>query len=480
MKENVHQTTQIIGGIVDGENLHHAELLRSSLEGQDLAFAKAVEQIAKVRDFVGSPEHILGSNQTKHGEIAEQVEVSVRNARDFLRQHPISATFEGVGRTAPEDYLIDGIKVQSKFINGINNNLDHVLEHMSKYKNFGNDNSYYHIPKDTYGTIQKILEKEPIEGLNNRTIHSIQQKVREIEEFVGKPFDEVVKPSLSKYSEVQQGKINESLDKHERELSDQNQQIKNNIRTEAQPNWGNVAHVAVQGAMIGGGIKLGFKIYEKHQQGKNLFRGDFTVEDWREIGLDTVKGATVGGITAAAIYALTNYAVLSAPLAGAFVSTSQALASLVKSLISREISFEEFVETSLLISTEAAAVTLSSIIGQTLIPIPILGAALGTIAGRIVMDFAKKYLDDETKRLQRPMDQYYNQCLAKIERTYYLVLSKIITEYEKLGSLTEAAFDTTKNVALRLQASIELAQIYGVAETNIIHNTDELDAFMLS
>ena len=92
MKENVHQTTQIIGSIVAGENLHHAELLRSSLEGQDLAFAKAVEQISKVRDFVGSPEHILGSNLTKHGEIAEQVEVGVRNARDFLRQHPISAT----------------------------------------------------------------------------------------------------------------------------------------------------------------------------------------------------------------------------------------------------------------------------------------------------------------------------------------------------------------------------------------------------
>lgn len=60
------------------------------------------------------------------------------------------------------------------------------------------------------------------------------------------------------------------------------------------------------------------------------------------------------------------------------------------------------------------------------------------------------------------------------------VLSRIITEYEKLGDLTTAAFVTTRNVSLRLQASIELAQIYGVAKADIIHNTDELDAFMLS
>jgi plasmid maintenance system antidote protein VapI len=38
----------------------------------------------------------------------------------------------------------------------------------------------------------------------------------------------------------------------------------------------------------------------------------------------------------------------------------------------------------------------------------------------------------------------------------------IISEYEKLGDLTKAAFDTSKNVALRLQASIELAEAYEV------------------
>ena len=480
MKENIHQTNQIIGGMVAGENIHHIEHLKAALETQDSAFTKAIEQIDKVRDFVGNPEHILGNNQTKHGEIAEQVEVGIRNARDYLRQQTPSATFDGVGRTAPEDYLIDGVQVQSKFINGINQNLDHVLEHMRKYENFGRDGSYYHIPEDYHETIKKVLSGESLEGLTDRTVSKIQQKVQEIEKLSGKSFDNVVEPSNSQYSEVQQGKIHETLDSHEQELSGENKRIKENIRTDAQPNLGDMAQVAAKGALIGGGIRLVFKLYEKYKQGKNPFRGDYTVEDWQELGIDTAKGAAVGGIAAATIYGLTNYASLSAPFAASFVSAGQSIASLVKSLNSGEISFDQFTEMSQLACIESAAAALASALGQAVIPVPILGAVLGTIAGRMVIDFSKKYFAKETEGLKHRMEEYYNQCLAKIDQTYQAVVSRIIAEYEKLGDLTKAAFDTSKNVALRLQASIELAEAYEVSDVKIIRNINELDAFMLS
>ncbi|NJL61186.1 MAG: hypothetical protein HC903_04330 [Methylacidiphilales bacterium] len=480
MKENIHQTNQIIGGMVAGENLYHAENLKAALERQDSAFTKAIEQIDKVRDFVGSPEHILGNNQTKHGEIAEQVEVGIRNARDYLRQQTPNATFDGVGRTAPEDYLIDDVQVQSKFINGINKNLDHVLEHMRKYENFGRDGSYYHIPEDYHETIKKVLSGESVEGLTDRTVHKIQQNVQEIEKLSGKSFDNVVKPSNSQYSEVQQGKIHDTLDSHEQELSGENKQIKENIRTDAQPNLGDMAQVAAKGALIGGGIRLAFKLYEKYKQGKNPFLGDYTVEDWKELGIDTAKGATIGGITATSIYALTNYAGLSAPFAASFVSASQSIASLVKSFNSGEISFEQFTEMSQLVCIESAAVGLASALGQAVIPIPVLGAILGTIAGRIAINFTKKYFAEKSESLKNRMEKYYNKCLAEIDRTYQEVVSKIITEYEKLGDLTKSAFDTSKNVVLRLQASIELSEAYGVSDAKIIHNINELDAFMLS
>ncbi|MGP1385161.1 MAG: hypothetical protein ACTS2F_16475 [Thainema sp.] len=181
MQENHHQTTQIIGGVVAAQNQQRWTDLRASLGNQDQALADALQQIQKVRDFIGKPENILGNVSTKHGEIAEQVEVGVRNARDLVDQRPPSATFEGVGRTAPADYLIDGNEVQSKFVNGVTKNLDHVLKHMDKYQRFGRDGSYYHIPCDHYEVIKKVLNGESVDGLADKTVRKIQAKIQEIE-----------------------------------------------------------------------------------------------------------------------------------------------------------------------------------------------------------------------------------------------------------------------------------------------------------
>jgi hypothetical protein len=162
------------------------------------------------------------------------------------------------------------------------------------------------------------------------------------------------------------------------------------------------------------------------------------------------------------------------------VSAGFAVATLGKRYASGEITAAEFLELGQLACAESAIVGISAAIGQTLIPMPVLGAVVGTIAGRMVLNFGKQYLGKESEKLQKRLEDHYNQCLTKIERAYQDIVTKIMVHYECLGNLTEAAFDQTKNTALRLQASIELAQAYGVSQTKIIRSTDELDAFMLS
>ena len=201
---------QISSAIVDGINVARLQDEITQLNLQDQCFINSMKHVDQVREFIGTPENILGSDLTKHGEIAEHVEVGIRNARDALAGDIVRATFEGVGRTAPEDYLIDGIQVQSKFINGLGNNLDHVLNHMDKYENFGRDGSYYHIPKDHYELISKIHRGESIEGLSQKTINSVQAKIEEIQTKSGQPFNEVVRPGVSDYAEVQQGQVHET------------------------------------------------------------------------------------------------------------------------------------------------------------------------------------------------------------------------------------------------------------------------------
>ena len=231
---------QLIGSAVNAINQTciDSELLK--LSQQERAFELAGEQMQKVRDFIASPGNILGAMSTKHGEIAEQVEVGVRNARQAIEERvqdvsDLSATFDGVGRTAPADYMIDGVDVESKFINGVNNNLNHVLQHMETYPNFTQGESFYHIPKDSWQTIQNVIDGKPVEGLSEKTIQAIRDKVAEIESTTGRSFNDVVRPGVSDYKDVQWGKIDETLDKHDQELAEQNEAKKAEIIDNHQP-----------------------------------------------------------------------------------------------------------------------------------------------------------------------------------------------------------------------------------------------------
>ena len=67
------------------------------------ALHEALGYVQRVRDFV-APEHldsVLGNMKSKHGEIAEQVEVQIRNAMAVMERLPPVADIDSVGRTAP-------------------------------------------------------------------------------------------------------------------------------------------------------------------------------------------------------------------------------------------------------------------------------------------------------------------------------------------------------------------------------------------
>ncbi|MEI7840812.1 MAG: hypothetical protein WCJ11_09955 [Methylococcaceae bacterium] len=444
------------------------------IAAQTAAFKKATEQLEKVREFVANPSGILGSELTKHGEIAEQLEVGLRNAKSALNHQEMTATFEGIGRTAPADYSIDGAFIQSKFINGVNNNLNHVLEHMDKYETFGRDGSIYHIPKDTYETVTSIKNGVLVDDLSEKTRTAVLNKIKEIEQQSGKPFETVVQPSSSTYSEVQTGKIDETIDKHEQGLEKENEKLKDKIVDEHKPSLQGAAEAAVIAGAVGGAISLGTSIYSKYKEGKNPFKGEFSESDWKEIGITTVKGTAGGAITGAAVYSLTNYASLSAPFAGAMVSAAKGVASLVNDYNDGKITFEEFTDLGLIVCAETAIVGLATAVGQTLIPIPILGAVIGSVAGRMLAEFTTGKSEEIAERMRKDMDNF----MLRVDANYQSIIKAIDKEIDRLGKLTEAAFDLKCNENL-IFASANLARAYSVNENDIITNHAELDDFML-
>jgi len=444
--------------------------------------------VDKVRDFLNAPEHILGSDITKHGEIAEQIEVNIRNARDLIEGRIPTATFDGVGRTAPEDYLIEGIKVQSKFINGVNNNLDHVIEHMGKYQDFGRDGSFYQIPKDSYETIQQVLNGHPPDELSSRTANKIIEKVAEIERETGQAFSEVVKPSLSDYSEVQQGTAAETLSKHERDLSARNEEIvedthakadksREQAQLRAEPSLQEGIKAGVMGAAISGGIQIALYIYQKQKEGKSVFQYD--EKDWRELGIDFAKGSTRGGVTGFSIYSLTNFTNMSAPLASAFVSASFGVAKLAADLSNSKISTGEFIVQGQITCMEAGMVALGAASGQMLIPIPILGTLVGSFATSTLMSLTKKYLSNQDNEVHVKLTEIYHEAIHKIDHEYQSIVEGILEEYQKLGTVAEMAFDFDSNAVLRFYNSQALAAAYGVSEGKILKGMNEIDDFFL-
>ena len=465
---------QLYGAIVDEIQKPRIVDEINKLHIQDASFSKALEQIDNVRQFVGTPEHILGSQTTKHGEIAEHVEVGVRRARQALEGKGITATFDGVGRTAPEDYLINGIAVQSKFINGTNNNLSSVLKHMDKYSNFGRDGSFYHIPKDEFEIIQKINANESVIGLKLNTINAIREKISRIEEKTGQPFTEVVKPGVSNYAEVQQGKVHQTLDTHEEKLSNQNKIKREEIIQDHKPSIAEGAKVAVVAGSVGAAISLTAALYKKNKEGKKFYNGDFTKNDWKDVGIETAKGGAIGAVSSVAIYGLTNYASLSAPFAGAFVSATKGMGSLISDFNKGLINQEEFMELGMVVCSGAAIVGIATAIGQTAIPIPVLGAVIGSVAGSILINT----LDTGNKKTAHQIRKEMNDYLNKFDGVYKKLVLEITAEFEKLGELTKIAFDLETNKSL-LNSSIELANAYGVEKSKIIDSTTKLDLYIL-
>lgn len=495
MKSKIY-TDQIVGSIVqDGINQAEqlkadriVEIIQTATEKEAYArtaLSEGLQCIENVRDFTSNPESILGNIATKHGEIAEHIEVEIRNGRDILNHIKPSATFEGVGRTAPEDYLIGDSQVQSKFINGATKSLDHVIEHLHKYPGFA-DGGYYHIPKDQFELLQKVANGENISELSAKAIRKCQEAIVKIEQETGKSFSEVVRPGLSTYQEVQLGEVDKTLDRYEREFHKTNKEEIEGIRKEradkanqanhiTDPSWGEALKYSAISAVISGTASANIKIYAKIKDGKKIT--EFDLNDWEEVGYDFGKASVKGGVSGLSIYGLTKVVGLNAPLASAVVSTSMGLASLYTDYKKGKISKSEYSDAACSLSVEAGIAAIGSALGQTIIPIPILGAIVGSAVAKATLEASKYVMDKEETAFIKQMQDEYNSLISKLNVECKERIAKIDEYFDKLGGLIEAALNPDLN--MRLYGSIKLCQYLGVPQKEVIHNISECDDFMM-
>ena len=495
MKKGTIYTDQVISavvldGIIREEQLYVDRLTEIQLQAAESiqsaheALNESLGYVENVRDFVSDPAHILGAMPTKHGEIAEHVQVEIGNAQRVMQHLQPNATFDGVGRTAPEDYLIDGLQVQSKFLNNANRSLDAVLGHMKDYPGFA-ENGYYHIPKDQYDIIKMGLKNSP-GPFDAHAQERCKEIVSQIEKESGKPFEEVVKPSISTYKEVQLGKIDDTLNQHEQTFKTQHREEVQTIRKKEvadsqeaahikDATWGKAAQAGAISSVITGTTMAGLKVYSKIRSGKKLTQ--FTVDDWKDVGYDFSVGGIKGGISGVSIYWLTKKNVFSAPFAGAVTSTAIGISSLAYQLKKGTISKLEFSESVNALSVEAGLSAIGAAVGQAVIPVPILGAIVGTAVSKSALEICKYVLGKGEKDLIAKMESEYDELVKSMDSECIKIIGVMDKYYNQLGNYIEAALSPIS--AARLYGSIELCRFLKVPEKLIVHNTQELDEFML-
>ena len=449
----------------------------SALREQDRAFLDAVSELQAVHDFVGSPANILGRGNTKHGEIAEQVHVGVSRAWAVLYGRAPAATFDGVPRTGPVDYRVDGVDIQSKYYNGLRNTLGGVVSHAEKYPDFSDGHGRYHIPRDQYRQLEELRRTGAIEGLSDGSARAIRRGVDHLERATGRSADDPIEPGDGSYAEVQRGRAHDTLDDREDGLARKSEELKQTARDVHAPSVAGAVKAAGLGAVVGGGIGLAQAIWIKHREGSNAFRGEFSIRDWLDVGVVAVQGAAGGAVAGSTLYALTNSTALAAPFAGSLVGALRGVGVLLRSHYAGTIDGDQFVEMSHIVAVDAAVVGLAAVAGQALIPVPLLGVLLGNLTGKLVASALEHGLGQSSSALILRLAEYDRFVLGQLDEEFRATTQRLDAWFGDLERLTATAFDPDVNTEL-LRASVGLAETLGVPDALILRSTGDLDDFM--
>lgn len=450
--------------------------LIAKLNQQDINFEEALRELDEIKKFLGDPSHILGSASTKHGEIAEQMQVHIENARRVIQGLSKNHTFDGVGRTAPEDYLRDGQQVQSKFYNGLRNTLfgkHALLEHLETYPDFVKNGGSYDIPKDQYDQMLKLLDmyKNNPSKLSTSE-YNLAKKIDELLKSNGLELGKDINPAVVDYGEVQQGTANQTVNNEEKNIKDEDEKQRKKAYDESKPSLKEGAKAAGISAAVEGGVTFCMSVARKRKEKKF---SEFSSDDWKDIGIDTGKGTVKGSVRGGTIYVLTNFTATPANVASAYVTAAFGIAAQVKALEEGKVSEEDFVINCETVCLDVTVSAIASVAGQILIPIPVLGAVIGNVAGEFLYELCKKQGDLKSRKIIEGYKTEMAQLNQQLDIQFLQVVLEVQRALERFKDLEKLAFDEDVNIAFN--GSVDLAIEVGVSGNKVLKTKKDIDSF---
>ncbi|MFC0234667.1 hypothetical protein ACFFIF_11840 [Vagococcus entomophilus] len=424
-----------------------------------------------------------GGKTGVHGFIAEFAETGIRNARDAFQGLKKSVVLLNDNGLA--DILLQSKEVQMKFYANI---LEEIRQASIYYK------MSMMFPKDHVKVIEKIMSGAKIvehkgNKLSISKINNIRKAIEDESAVRGVSYDEWLKSSVLKYHEVQKATIDQTLSGEvndiNRQTSEQQADIKKQAKNDrlvanqkAQPNFGEASKVAGIGTAVQGGLNLGIFVYDKHKNGKEVW--NFDSDDWKQCGVTTANGAIKGGISGYAIYGLTNVCHLAAPSAGAITSGTFGLSSAIVKYRRGDVDTDGFIDLVILNAVDATGAAIGAAIGQTIIPIPVVGALVGSIVTATALNLGKGILNKHEIEVINRYQEKIKAYVSKLDKEYQIKLNELMRKYRKLGELQKYSFNLDINIQLSFASSIDIARLVGVSEKEILKNQDEIDNYFIS
>lgn len=468
---------QAVASWVQYLNTIRFENLINSLNEQDINLDNAITSLDttlnEINKLVNSNR---GSKKGIHGFIAEISEVGIGNAKENIIGK--DNVYEWVNDNGIADLVRNGTNIQQKYYQK-DLSLSAIAEHLKKYPSFLKEGGKYQIPKDQYEKIQylrAIPENEANKLATSDGTFSLKQW-RKVHEFFKDDSIDInsIEPANLEYSEVQKNVVNNTIKKEKDKIKETDNEIRNKIVNENKPTFSEGIKVAAISSVVEGGTTFISLIIKKKKE-KKLIK-NFTSEDWQEIIKKSGVSITKGGVRGASLYTLTNYAKTPSAVANALTTSAFGVAEQVYLYKKGKITENELLENSELLYLDASVSAISSILGQTIIPIPVIGTIIGNTIGLKMYEIAKNNFKtaeqeiireycDEIKILEKDLFDEYNDFIEKVKQEVFLYMEIL----EKLYST---------NVQEVFEGSIKMAKLYEIPSDEILDSKEKIDKYFM-
>mgnify|MGYP001043888875 FL=1 len=202
----------------------------------------------------------------------------------------------------------------------------------------------------------------------------------------------------------------------------------------------NAVKAGLQSAAIAAGISMVLSLSAKLvKEGKCFW--DYEADDWRDVLFDVGIGGMAGGVSASVLNIVGSYSASAVPGVSALLMATFGIVSLVPDYMDGKLTTDEFIVEAEMICFDAALILLSGVMGQTIIPVPALGAVIGSVAGMIATAIIQEIWGDELRELLMEINQHIKTLFERIKDFFVGIWEKLKAIKNLLAYLLDDDFN---------------------------------------